>query len=140
MIFPGVTFGSEPYLVELGDNVLVTSGVKFCTHDGGMWCIRNLGWNKKADLFGKCKIGNNVHIGWNAIIMQKVTVGNNVVIGVGSVVTHDIPDNYVAAGVPARLICTTKEYYSKKKKSIMDTKGLTYQEKKEILQSKYSLR
>ena len=36
-------FGSEPYLIELGDNVRVTNGVRFVTHDGGLWVLRNMG-------------------------------------------------------------------------------------------------
>src|SRR5215831_2717587 len=34
------TFGSEPFLVKLGDHVTVTSGVQFITHDGGVWVFR----------------------------------------------------------------------------------------------------
>lgn len=34
-----VTFGSEPYLIEVGDNVRITQGVTFVTHDGGMWVL-----------------------------------------------------------------------------------------------------
>ena len=41
-IYGGVSFGSEPYLIRIGDNVRITSGVKLITHDGGMWVIRNL--------------------------------------------------------------------------------------------------
>lgn len=55
--------------------------------------------------FGKpVSIGNNVWIGGNTVINPGVTIGDNVVIGSGSVVTHDIPDNVVAAGNPARVI------------------------------------
>ena len=34
------TFGSEPYLIKLGNHVTVGSGVKFITHDGGVWVFR----------------------------------------------------------------------------------------------------
>ena len=63
--------------------------------------------------FGKIRVGNNTHIGWNAIIMPGVTIGSNCIIGCGAVVTKDIPDNSVAAGVPARVIETIDEYYEK---------------------------
>lgn len=49
-------------------------------------------------------IGNDVWIGGNVTILPGVTIGNNVVIGAGAVVTHDVPDNSVAAGVPAKVI------------------------------------
>ena len=50
------------------------------------------------------KIGNDVWIGGNVSIMPGVTIGNNVVIAAGAVVTHDIPDNVVAGGIPAKVI------------------------------------
>lgn len=50
------------------------------------------------------KIGNDVWIGGNVVILAGVTIGNNVVIGAGSVVTKDIPDNVVAVGNPCRII------------------------------------
>lgn len=49
-------------------------------------------------------IGDNVWIGGNSVVVMGVTIGDNVVIGAGSVVTHDIPDNAVAVGNPARVI------------------------------------
>ncbi len=50
------------------------------------------------------EIGENVFIGTNATILKGVTIGRNAVIGAGSVVSRDIPDNAVAAGVPCRII------------------------------------
>ena len=50
------------------------------------------------------KIGNNVWIGGNVNVLPGVTIGDNVVIGAGSVVTHDIPQGVIAAGVPCRVI------------------------------------
>ena len=49
-------------------------------------------------------IGNDVWIGGNVTILPGVTIGNNVVVAAGAVVTKDIPDNCVVAGVPARKI------------------------------------
>ncbi len=54
---------------------------------------------------------NNVWIGGSVTILSGVTVGNNVVIGAGAVVTKDIPDNCVAAGVPAKVIRMQNEQY-----------------------------
>lgn len=50
------------------------------------------------------KIGNDVWIGGNCIILPGVTIGNNVIIGAGAVVTKDVPDNSLVVGVPARKI------------------------------------
>jgi acetyltransferase-like isoleucine patch superfamily enzyme len=50
------------------------------------------------------RIGRNVWIGGKATITKGVTIGDNAVIGANAVVTHDVPMNAVAVGVPARVI------------------------------------
>jgi len=136
-IYSNVSFGSEPYLISIGDNVRITSGCKFITHDGGVWVLRNLKLLDNADLFGKITIGNNVHIGLNTIIMPNVTIGNNCIIGCGAIVTKDIPDNSIAVGVPARVIETIDEYYKKNKERCDFTKNMNQKEKKEYIINKY---
>lgn len=134
-----VSFGSEPFLISLGDNVRITEGVSFITHDGGVSVLRNLySENSLDDVFGRIVVGNNVHIGINTTIMPNVKIGNNVVIGCGSIVTHDIPDNCVAAGCPARIIESLEEYKAKVDKKAVKTKCLSFKEKKEFLEKKYS--
>lgn len=49
-------------------------------------------------------IGDNVDIGAGAVIMGKIKIGNNVSIGANAVVIKDVPDNYIAVGVPAKNI------------------------------------
>lgn len=49
-------------------------------------------------------IGNDVWIGRRVMIMPGVTIGNGCVIGAGAVVTHNVPDYCVVAGVPARIV------------------------------------
>lgn len=92
-----------------------------------------------ADIFGRIVIGNNVHIGMNAVIMPGVTIGNNVVIGCGAVVTHDIPNNSVAVGVPARVIETREDYLRKASKKCDFTKSMSPEDKKQYLENKYNL-
>ena len=53
---------------------------------------------------GEIKIGQNVWICDKVTILGGVTIGDNVIIAAGSVVTHDIPSNCMAAGMPARVI------------------------------------
>lgn len=132
-----VNFGSEPYLIKIGKNVRISSDTKFITHDGGIWTLRKMKLLEDADYFGKIEIGDNVNIGINVIIMPGVTIGNNCVIGAGAVVTKSIPDNSVAAGIPAKVIETIEEYYDKKKIKCDYTKHMNSKEKRKYLYKKY---
>lgn len=53
-------------------------------------------------------IGNNVWIGNNVVIREGIKIGNNCIVGANSVVTHDVEDNTVVGGVPARVIKVLK--------------------------------
>lgn len=108
-----VSFGSEPYLITLGDEVKISAGVSFITHDGGTWAFRDLPKYKDVVKFGPIKVGKRSFIGMGSIIMPGVTIGERCVVASGSIVTKDIPDNTVVAGVPARPIKTTQEYAEK---------------------------
>lgn len=124
-----VKFGSEGYLISIGDNVTITGGVIFETHDGG---VRVLRMNYPGiNVFGRICIGNNVFIGNRAIILPGVSIGNNVVIGAGSIVTKDIPSDVVVAGVPARIIKSINEYGLK-----VLQKGITIKSKKPNIRKK----
>ena len=128
-------FGTEPYLISMGNNVRITKGVRFITHDGSLWVPRNLGLvDKKADFFGKIVIGNNVNIGWDAIIMPGVQIGDNCIIAAGAIVTKNVPDNSVAVGIPARVLESIQEYADKKRNSCVLTKNMTSKEKKAYLE------
>lgn len=126
----GVSFGSEAYLVKLGNHVSATR-VHFETHDGGMWIFRDKhpDWDKIRGI----SVGNNVYIGFDCFIMPGVTIGNNVIIGAKTVVTKDVPDNVVVAGVPGRIIKTTDEYYNKISQEVINTKIMSSEEKKRYL-------
>ena len=59
-------------------------------------------WDNKGDIV----IGNDVWIGYEAVIMSGVRIGDGAVIGTRAVVTKDVPDNSLVGGVPAKLIRT----------------------------------
>jgi acetyltransferase-like isoleucine patch superfamily enzyme len=50
------------------------------------------------------RVGHNVWIGYGACILRGVTVGDNAVVGTSAVVTRDVPEDAVVAGVPARVM------------------------------------
>ncbi|HOJ10484.1 MAG TPA: acyltransferase [Clostridiales bacterium] len=104
-------WSTEPWIITLGDNVYLTNGTRFITHDGGTLILRD----KVPDLeiTKPITIGNNVYVGVNTTFLPGVNIGNNVIIGACSVVTKDIRDNSVAAGNPARVIKTIDEYFEK---------------------------
>lgn len=128
-------FGSEPYLIQIGNHVTITSGVKFATHDGGVWIFRRV--YPEIDNFHRIFIGNNVFIGINSIILPGVTIGNNVVVGAGSVVTKDVPDNVIIGGNPAKKIKSIEAYETKILENADYTKKLNYNEKKIYLLNKF---
>jgi acetyltransferase-like isoleucine patch superfamily enzyme len=137
-IYASASFGSEPYLITLGNHVRINAGVNFVTHDGGVWVLRELYEElKDIDMFGKIHVGNNVHIGTNALIMPGVTIGNNCIIGCGAIVTKDVPDNSIAVGVPARVIESVEEYKEKHLKDFERTKMLSRAEKEVYLKAKW---
>jgi len=131
-----VDFGTEPYLIKIGDNCRLTSNVKLVTHDGSLWVLRNLNMLSNADKFGAVIIGNNVNIGNNATIMPGVKIGDNCIIGLGSIVTKDIPSNSIAVGVPARVISNIEDYYEKVKDKCELTNNLSSKEKRKYLKEK----
>ena len=57
-------------------------------------------WDHKGDIV----IGNDVWIGYEAVILAGVTIGDGAIIGTRAVVTKDVPQNTIVAGVPARVM------------------------------------
>lgn len=105
---------SRPCLVEIGNDVDINTHFCIMTHDFANFVFRNY-FLDYVNSCGKVSIGNNIYFGTNVTILKGVSIGNNCVIGAGSLVTKDIPDNSVAAGVPCKVICSIEEYYKKRK-------------------------
>jgi acetyltransferase-like isoleucine patch superfamily enzyme len=131
------TFGSEPWMIKLGDHVEITSGVRFITHDGGMWVFRDK--YPDIDILAPILVGNNVFIGMNAILLPGVTIGDDCVIGAGAVVSRDVPSGTVAAGVPARPIKTIEAYWEGCRERAFHIRSRSLEEKRKILTQHYHL-
>lgn len=75
----------------LGDNINIQAGV-------------TIGQENRGERMGAPKIGNEVWIGGNAVLVGKITIGNNVLIAPNSFVNKDIPNDSIVVGNPAKII------------------------------------
>jgi acetyltransferase-like isoleucine patch superfamily enzyme len=96
--------------VESGDHCLIGSGVYISDHNHGSYKGDEQSHpseppvERKLVSHGTVVIGANVWMGDNVIIVGPVRIGDGVVVGANSVVTRDVPDNVIVAGVPAKII------------------------------------
>ncbi len=128
---------SHCWHISIGDNVALGPQVYILAHDSIMH--RFIGYGNVANV----KIGNDVTIGTRAIILPGVTIGNRVMIGAGAVVAHDIPNNSIAAGNPAKVVGLFNNYLEKHKdrlnkrptfdESYLMENGVTQSQKDEML-------
>ncbi|MCS0231414.1 acyltransferase [Vibrio alginolyticus] len=110
-IMKNVSFGSEPHLIEIRDEVTISFNVSFITHDGATWVFRDLYPN--VTKFSPILVKKRAFIGANSTILPGVSIGERSIVAAGSVVTRDIPDQEVWGGVPARKIMTFENYLDK---------------------------
>lgn len=95
-------FGSEPWLVT------VAAGVRFLTHDGSGWLVRD--GKGRRFRYRPIRVGSQVFIGTCSILLPGVQLGNRVIVGAGSVVTKSVPDGTIVAGNPARSVGVFEEF------------------------------
>ncbi len=131
-----IKWGSEPWIITIGDNVHLADGTRFVTHDGGPALFRDE--IPDLEITKPITIGSNVYIATDATILPGVNIGDNVVIGARSVVSRDIPSNSVAVGIPCRVIKTIEEYKDKLVKESLHLGHLSGKEKDEALKQYYN--
>lgn len=100
---------SHCWLITIGNNVTLAPRVHILCHDASTKHF--LGYTK----IGRVTIGDNVFIGAGSVVLPGVKIGNNSIIGANSTVTHDVPDNMVYAGNPAKKIYSLDEYLAKER-------------------------
>lgn len=102
----GVIIGND---CMFSDNVLIQSSDQHAIVDLSEKKIINTG-------FQEVNIGNHVWLGRSSTILPNVSIGNGSIIGTGAIVTSDIGDKVIVAGVPARVIkhnCTWSRFHDK---------------------------
>lgn len=124
------SFGSEPYLIRIGNAVTITVGVRFITHDGSTRLFRQRfpAMNKYGNVFAPIIVGDNCFIGNNAILLPGTQIGPNSIVGAGAVVKGSFPAESVIAGVPARQISTLGDYIAKVQQNMLTLKAQTREE------------
>lgn len=134
-----MSFSTEPYLIQIGNRVRIASGTHFITHDGSITCFRD---ELLGGLFGKIKIGNNVFIGINCIILLNSSIGDNCIIGAGSVLRGQFPDNSVIIGNPAKVVSTTtiQKMFFRNNPGFIKTNNLSKSEKDKIVKMYFGIK
>ncbi len=128
---------SHCYLISIGDNCGFGDLCVILAHDAMP--------NEYIDAtrIGKVTIHESCHFGVCTVILPGVEIGPMSIVGANSVVVNDIPPHSVAAGNPAKVICSLEEYLERHKKNMKtlpqfpykeyDCKYITPEKKKEML-------
>jgi acetyltransferase-like isoleucine patch superfamily enzyme len=104
-----------PENIHIGNNCRITAGTRILTHYIDTQHIPDIVKGNQFHFYkGQVRIGNNVFIGTNSIIVKPVTIGDNSIIGANAIVTKDVPESAIVAGIPAKIIGIKKNSQKKK--------------------------
>ena len=104
ILYPSYVDGRLPYLLEIGDDVVISLYVTILTHDAAS------AWAGDLVKVGRVRINDHVFIGANTTVMCNVAIGPNAIVGAGSVISRDVPPDSVVAGNPAKLVCSMEKF------------------------------
>ena len=107
VLYPSYIDGRLPYLLEIGNNVVISLYVTILTHDATSAYAGDL------IKVGLVRIHDHSFIGANTTILCNVSIGPDSIVGAGSVVARDVPPNTVYGGNPARFICDMDRFIEK---------------------------
>jgi len=107
ILYPSYVDGRLPYLLEIGDDVVISLYVTILTHDAASAYAGDL------VKVGRVRIRDHVFIGANTTVMCNVAIGPNAIVGAGSVISRDVPPDSVVAGNPAKLVCSMDQFKAK---------------------------
>lgn len=111
ILYPSYIDGRMPYLVEIGDHVVISRNVTILTHDASS------AWAGDLIKVGRVTIRDHSFIGAGSTLLCNTTIGPNAIVGAGSVVSRDIPPDTVYAGNPARFVCTMEAFMKKNREA-----------------------
>ena len=111
-IQPRCQFSAYSASIIVGNNVQIAPGCAFYPYDHGV-LPGELICNQPLVSKGDIEIGDDVWLGFGAIILSGVSIGKGAVIGAGSIVTRNIPDGAIATGIPARILKMRRDFESR---------------------------
>ena len=103
--------------IKIGNGVGISEGVQILAHDASTKYSKD---RLKYSKVGRVIIGDNVFIGYGAIILPETFIGDNCLIAAGAVVRGRVEPDSVMVGNPAVRVCSYSEYISKNKKLLED--------------------
>jgi acetyltransferase-like isoleucine patch superfamily enzyme len=132
-------FSTEPYLIDIGDNVAIAGGAKFLTHNGLASMIRDK--YPGIQVFGRIRIGSRSFIGQDAILLPGTEIGQDCIIGAGAVVRGKIPDDSLVIGNPAKIIGKATDVLAKLETSPnrLDLYDVSAEERRKRLEKHFSV-
>ena len=89
--------------VTIGEDCLIAEMVSIRDHDHSFGRL-DVPTREQGFAIAPVRIGNNVWLASKVTVTKGVTIGDNAIVGANAVVTHDIPANAIAVGVPAHVL------------------------------------